>query len=51
MWQRAVMRCSRDGGPGGANNVLNGEAVEQVAKFEYLGVDINAGPHGCRGEP
>jgi len=37
-----VMRCSRDGGIGGADIVLNGERLEQVAEFRYLGVDIEA---------
>ncbi len=37
-----VMRCSRDGGLGAAGIVPNGETVDQVAKFRYLGVDIDA---------
>jgi len=35
------MICSTDGGIG-ADIVLNGERLEQVVKFQYLGVDIEA---------
>lgn len=30
-----VMRCSGDGGLGGADIILNGETMKQVVEFQY----------------
>lgn len=39
---KVLNNCSRDGNPQMLITVLNDEPVEQVAKFCYLGIDINA---------
>lgn len=41
MQQRVMMKYIRSGGLRGAEVILNGEAMEQVVKFYYVGVDID----------
>ena len=44
-----VMRCSRYGNVGRMNVILNGEPLEEVYCFKYLGLQV-ATDGGCEGD-